>query len=213
MPPRFIATGVGRSGTGYLAALLTSSGIPAGHEMFFHSPVHAPGTPDEYCRSTWSDVSWLAAPHLRRFAEFPVIHLIRNPIAVIRSIARTGLFTRPGAHAKWAALHVDYPADPLDAAIVHWIEWNRLIESAPNERHAIRLEDLHVAATIRSLLEFLGAPQLESAAVAALSTMKPVDSLAHVNPASEIPSPPEIVARGESFGLRLAAAARGYDLP
>jgi len=109
-----VVTGTGRCGTVYMARLLTSVGIPCGHESIFdwHGPNWATRRlngeePIECsCVSTmrfdngswtpipnWVDAkeivaesSYMAAPFLKDILkDVPVIHVVRNPIKVINS--------------------------------------------------------------------------------------------------------------------------------
>jgi hypothetical protein len=88
--PCFVVTGCARSGTTYLAELFTALGLPCGHEAVF-----APATSHfAGFGSRRGDSSWLAVPFLD---ELPpntvVIHVVREPSAVIRSLVATKFFT------------------------------------------------------------------------------------------------------------------------
>jgi hypothetical protein len=103
----WIVTGTGRCGTVYAAKLLTSAGIPCGHEAFFKSCGIVDKPNLSYCSQhemlddgTWkpldqwvdidairADSSYMAAPYLGLdwLQETKVIHLVRNPIQVVDS--------------------------------------------------------------------------------------------------------------------------------
>ena len=82
----YLITGCGRSGTGFLAGLVNSSGKKCGHEEIF----------DVYGINTHSEVvyesSWYAVPHLHCLnPTVKILHIVRNPIDVINSFYRIGL--------------------------------------------------------------------------------------------------------------------------
>lgn len=90
---KYIFTGTGRCGTGYVAALLTEAGYPCGHEEVF-----GPGTA---ATTSWSDTlgktdhrlkhesSWYA---LGTCTYVNVVHVTRNPDDVVRSLCATRVF-------------------------------------------------------------------------------------------------------------------------
>lgn len=157
MTRRFLVTGCGRSGTGFIAGFLTASGVPCGHEEIF-TPT---GMRD------WNDKpgesSWFAAAMLYRLPRnFPVIHVVRHPRDVAASWYRLGLFApwswrlvvrgrprlfiRYARHPKAFARRIAYvkaqrrlleAAAPsvleqgreLERIYRYWIEWNHLIEN------------------------------------------------------------------------------------
>src|SRR3546814_5089431 len=51
----FLITGLGRSGTGWAAAIMTAHGYPTGHEVVF-----GPNGPGRFVQP---DSSWMAVPH------------------------------------------------------------------------------------------------------------------------------------------------------
>lgn len=175
---RFIVTGCGRSGTGYTASLLTRLGVACGHEQVFHPWTLNPGywpdpstigrdddqtdSEDEGVRESkgeraaaiWADLvgdaSNMASPYLPRLPRgLVVVHQIREPIAVIRSLLRINFFTSPNC-AYRGTMHRDAPhifqGDPLERAMRYWLEWNRLTEDAASCPHlrplCWRLEDI-----------------------------------------------------------------------
>ncbi|RDJ35112.1 MAG: hypothetical protein DWQ19_09770 [Crenarchaeota archaeon] len=105
----FIVTGTGRCGTVYLAKLLTSVGIPCGHESIFRCKGGVETFPERLkhqvfisTRSTeyenWlttpfvkADSSYLSAPFLNDplLKDTKIIHLVRNPIRVIFSFCES----------------------------------------------------------------------------------------------------------------------------
>lgn len=174
---RFVVTGCGRSGTGYTASLLTRLGVACGHEQVFHPWTLNPGywpdpstiETDERSGAIWldlvGDASNMASPYLPRLPRgFVVVHQIREPIAVIRSLLRIKFFTSPDC-AYRGTMHRDAPhifqGDPLERAMRYWLEWNRLTEQAASSPHLSplcwRLEDID-AELVEAFLHTIGHP-------------------------------------------------------
>jgi hypothetical protein len=140
---RFLITGTGRCGTGYMAHLLAASGVPCGHEQ-----VYRPVGSQEW---GWlrGESSWLAAPYLDRFNGH-VVQLVRHPLAVIGSLVGIGFFNdelsdthgpyrayvdhRMNGKPEWADL------DETEKAMLFVHYWNRSIE--PHADQLIRVEDV-----------------------------------------------------------------------
>lgn len=85
----YLITGCGHSGTGYAAKLLTSVGIPCGHEAYEAGidEINLSRCPDE--RPPVADSNWRAWQniHLDVYSEAKIIHLVRNPLHFVRSYA------------------------------------------------------------------------------------------------------------------------------
>lgn len=146
---RFVVSGPGRSGTGYISAVLTLAGIPTGHESVY-GPGEALGRVAVDWRGYVGDASWLAAPlaPALRAGGIRVYHQIRNPIATIRSMVKIGLF-HPGHDelhrdvlevARVFAPHVFELGRALDRACSFWLAWWDLLEPVADRRW--RLEDV-----------------------------------------------------------------------
>ncbi len=163
MPSRvFVVTGSGRSGLAHTAAVLTALGAPCGVDSVFH-----PGSVVGPRRFVWparaaGEASWLAAPLLGKLPEgATVLHQVREPLAVIRSVLRSGILDNAGPHHDYVVRHVPELAlgGPTVRAMRYWIEWNRMIEAAADyddlvyRRH--RLEDLD-ASGVAALAGALG---------------------------------------------------------
>src|SRR3546814_176490 len=88
MPPMtttspFLITGVGRSGTGWAAALFTALGYPCGHETVFG--VNGPGAFNQ------PDSSWLAVPYAAQTPlGTPLLRIMRDPRQVVMSALAKG---------------------------------------------------------------------------------------------------------------------------
>jgi len=114
MELKYIITGTGRCGTVFVARLLTSVGIPCGHESIFdwrgprwaekrlagEEPLQTSFVSKaKYDGKEWRDIdewinlndlqaesSYMSAPFLGEMLEgVPVIHVVRNPIKVVNS--------------------------------------------------------------------------------------------------------------------------------
>ena len=162
---RFIVTGNGRCGLGYVAAVLSAVGLATGHQDVY-SP-ESVRTGEIRWRPSRGDASWLAAPFLSHF-NGDVIHVVRHPLAVIGSLAGTGFFTRaPTGHdcdpGAWAAgmsgldpepyATLDDTARDIALAAAHLLRWNRMIERYARMR--VRVEDIDVR-TVLAMLDMLG---------------------------------------------------------
>lgn len=88
---RYIVTGCGRSGTGFLAESLRNSGVPCTHEKFFSSKGRVQQIED--IGSGECEASWYAAPYLQNVAGLKVVHVVRDPVKVANSFYRLGLFS------------------------------------------------------------------------------------------------------------------------
>ncbi len=163
--PAFVVTGCGRSGTGYIAALLSALGHPCGHERVFTPWI----TRVPALVSGSGDASWLAAPFVRGLPVGTVVlHQVRDPRAVVRSLLGIGFFDPAGLGEEVRSLpervrrrfgrgpHRTLRSDFLDAirrgvptildgrtpierAVRYWTRWNALVEpSAPEPDHPYR---------------------------------------------------------------------------
>ena len=120
-----LVTGCGRSGTGYMAALLTAAGCPVGHEK------DGPN----------GQVSWrLGASNREELAAWsPVVHLVRQPLRCISSCQ-----TFQENTWKWietVAPEIPF-SDPLPVRCMkYWLHWNLRAGKVADFR--VRLEDLY----------------------------------------------------------------------
>lgn len=148
---KYVATGCGHSGTGYVANLLRSGGINCGHEGVFNS------------KGLWFDPprfeaesSWVAAVHLGHPAveTAKVIHVVRNPVDVIKSHVRAGWNEQ---NEKWIRKKVDHPLGrfAFDFACDFWLRWNEKIEQSGRADYRFCVEDRTF------LLEMLGLEALD----------------------------------------------------
>lgn len=166
----FVVTGCGRSGTGYMAKVMSEIGYACGHERVFNIYERPPFA----ARELKGDASWLAAPFVQHLDGTLVLHQVRHPVEVIRSFAGLRFFSvRPGAWSRmryWArkrglvntrvpeTIFMEYvdrfcPSvfrgrGGLERAIRYWVHWNTMVENAAAASGApylrYRVEDLSV---------------------------------------------------------------------
>lgn len=130
--------GTGRCGTAYAARRLSDVGIPCSHERYYTPDGPKRRNPMRPYRAR-GDVSWLAVPFLAP-GSLPVVHLVREPLAVIGSLFNIGFFDPRwrAAHApfiRFAEQHFRVGSDPFDNCVRWYLEWNLRCE---------RLAGLHV---------------------------------------------------------------------
>lgn len=94
---RFVITGCARSGTGYTARLFTQLGVETEHETVF--------SPYAETFAGWGaapgESSWLAAPFIDRLpAGTVVLHQVRHPVDVIRSLLGVHFFDQTGTQLR-----------------------------------------------------------------------------------------------------------------
>lgn len=143
---KYLITGTGRCGTGYISKILTYSGIKCGHESIFKPFEVNKKEMDLYD----ADSSWFAAPILQNF-NFTVIHIVRNPLKVLRSwlfdltnvISLNSTKTTPlsGEYLFHHYPNIQKQKTQVDKAIVYYLECNNLIEKYKGEKFFFRVED------------------------------------------------------------------------
>ena len=144
---RLLVTGTGRCGTQWIAAALTAAGVPCTHEVHWTRRYRGDGD--------WTaEASWPAAAYTP-IADAYVVHLVRHPLAVIRSRLIRGTFGNPppsrgqGKLARWATRQCPQIATgrtELDRVALHWTYWNQMVRGAAER---IRLEDITPADVTR----------------------------------------------------------------
>lgn len=145
---RLLISGMARSGTKYLATVLSAAGLPCSHESAFKTYNRVDPTASSVESSCFS-APWLgmASP------STPIVHLVRNPLSWLtswqsKSIAREYLSQYLCFDYGWR-----YMEDPSAAALQAWTEWNLRIEAYAWRR--FRLESL-TALDIRTIAELAG---------------------------------------------------------
>jgi hypothetical protein len=155
---RYVVTGTGRSGTVYLARLLTAAAIPCGHESIFtpggideararlegRLPIDVSAISVESC-GDWlpnadelvADSSYMAAPYIHTdlLEGTRIIHAVRHPLAVINSfVLGLGYFLEPQPTDLWHEFIFGHLPElrqhwhPLERAALYYVRWNALIE-------------------------------------------------------------------------------------
>ncbi len=142
-----IITGSQRSGTMTLAHIL---GIQ--HEVQF-SPYRDYHNLPELHQKIRPESSWMASPFVPELLKWkvPVIHLVRHPLKVIRSLVGMNFWTQDG-HAPYRTfLQKFYPQtkeskDPIIQSMIYWYYCNKPLSQLPR----IRLEDIKNAPQLNS---------------------------------------------------------------
>lgn len=173
---KYIVTGTGRCGSSYCAKLLTSLGIPCGHESIFdyngldvaskRIGGELPITLSEVSQKDgrWIDPttiiaesSYCAAPFLNHFSV-PVIHITRHPLKVISSFLRDLKFFQSEVPSnEWETFIYSQVPEltkkmlPIKRACLYYLRWNQMIEQYKGPYYRHRVED-----NISSLAQFLG---------------------------------------------------------
>ena len=97
---KYLISGAGRCGTGYIAKVLTSAGVKCTHERVFTPEGLSPALERIALRreNLWwgwqGESSWLAAPFVEGLRDsLIIVHLVRNPKDVIDSLLRMAFYT------------------------------------------------------------------------------------------------------------------------
>jgi hypothetical protein len=139
VPPTAAVIGTGRSGTGFMAAVLAAAGLNTGHEAYWHAHVGAKAPNLDV------DSSWLALPLLETGPwSGRVLHVVRHPVDAIRSLAGGGFFNADLARAPYpmyARAHCPnvYGRTGVAAAVEFWCDWNNRCAAVADA--TVRLED------------------------------------------------------------------------
>lgn len=130
---QFIVVGTGRCGTGFTSHLLTRSGISCGHESVFS----AQGLRRE--KHLIADASWLAIPYLSQL-DLPVVHQVREPMAVISSFVNIGFFAADNSFTRYASNFFSRSSDPIESAVRWWIYMTG--EAQAHSKYIVKFESL-----------------------------------------------------------------------
>lgn len=154
-PPRFAVVGTGRSGTGYVAALMQASGVNCGHEGWFR-----PDRLDTRTSGLDGDASWLAVPDIETGTwSGPVAHVARHPVAVVRSLLGIRFFHPEMEQAPYPTFAREHcptigGLEPLEAAVEWWVAWNERCALVADVK--LRVEDLRHDWALAELGDALG---------------------------------------------------------
>lgn len=155
--PRAVIVGTGRSGSGYIAQVLTAAGVPCGHEGWWN-PFDGHRAADLLADSSWCAL----AIGLDDF-DGEVFHQLRHPLDVVSSMAKT---PTDGPYRDLQTRLMPWvPIDPVEYGMLAWFFY---VEAA--QRRAVlswRLEDVDVE-LVQTIAGRLGVEVSEAVAAAAL---------------------------------------------
>ncbi|MFW5847918.1 MAG: hypothetical protein ACOCVF_03280 [bacterium] len=145
--PRFVITGTGRCGTGYISKLLTEYGINCGHEAIFSYN----GVRNKFGYT--GDASWLAAPYLQKYNGI-VIHQVRHPLRVINSLLGIKFFdnSAKNPYSKFAKHYCKTTNDVLKDTMKFYILWNRMCEENAIFRYQVEKIDKSFPQIIQTII-------------------------------------------------------------
>ena len=154
MSKRFVVAGTGRSGTRYIQSVLRKCGMRVSHEQIF-----CPGGVREW-GNRHGESSGLAPPFLKdHYPGILILHQVRHPLAVIRSMLSRRTSTRAKQYEKQFLVptgfpDLDFKNDRMRRATLMWLHRNELVDAAkPAMRW--RVEDLDLP-TLRGILDLIG---------------------------------------------------------
>lgn len=171
MMKRVLVTGIGRSGTAYMAKLLTDVGLPCGHEKVYDSATkHNPDWGDARAESSWFSAPWVDRVPDRTF----VLHVVRHPMNWLSSWVHTvwtpdRLMAPPINYITrhtgidWAR---EVKEDVISASMRLWVSWNAMIEASPTPtlRHRVEFDKEPLIAALSHAGAHCG-PELPAAAL------------------------------------------------
>jgi hypothetical protein len=243
---RFLVVGTQRSGTTFAAALFSALGCPCTHEGLFQADrlrrrylagrllgrllrldagraflrpeeitfageASRPGPPR-------GESSWLAAPYLAALPPGTVVlHQLREPLAVLRSVRRNWLLT-DSTRRTFVEQYVPAFARgaPLERAMLYWLEWNALAaraEQLPHLRYfRYRVEDLSPV-LLQAILDLIGFPVEPTRLSAALDAVPPTINTRGSKRRDHLVTWKALPAGNLRERLARAAAAYGYPAP
>lgn len=190
---KIISTGTGRCGTTYMAKLITSLGINCGHESIFdysndeiiknrlnNKKLRTLSKVSQIKERNWvspesieAESSYMAAPHLDwpELDETKIIHIVRNPLEVIRSFVldfkyfnknmpdKKNPFNELGFEEKiWKYLpELENIENKFERASFYYCHWNKMIEDKIKNKKSIliKIEDEN---KIEKISEFIEKP-------------------------------------------------------
>jgi hypothetical protein len=152
MARRILITGCPRSGTGYMAALLTRLGATCGHAAHLNPASLELGVPP-WPEGLAAEASWYAAPYGESLpAGTVVVHVVRSPAAALSSLWRARLFRTRSVDRAYLERHAPMllHGTPLQQTARIWTAWNEIAETNHDTsglRYVrVRLEHLDEAA-------------------------------------------------------------------
>lgn len=129
---KYLITGCGRSGTGFLSYVFNENGIKCGHEYLYG--INEINGINEIKIKNDAECSWLATAFIKELhSKIHLIRLIRNPILVIKSFVDLDLFipkNKNSPYIKFIAknIKIDLNKSIFENSIIYYLEWNRLFD-------------------------------------------------------------------------------------
>lgn len=137
----FVIAGCGRSGTLFVAHALTFAGVRCAHEEYFTAYTYINDVRDfpwwlRHTRTS-GEASSLVTPYLSLLPRgIHVVHQIRNPVKVIRSLMGLKVFDpdlgmRHLPNVRFFFRHMPmckHDDEPIVLAMKYWLHWNRHVD-------------------------------------------------------------------------------------
>jgi hypothetical protein len=225
----FLVTGCSRSGTKYIATLLSRAGHHCRHERVFNiSRLSNHEGPLETLRFWDEDVgesSFLAVPYLDRLPDgMKVFHQVRHPVEVIRSHLGLRFFAPVYQPSEDLAFNhpeilrvidiccpeVLHDADELLRCMRFWTYWNRAIEEKAELEQLsyfrYRVEDMGLP-LLREIVDRIGGTDDRTVLESALAD---VSTSTNSKPRDESVGWDELPEGAEKDELRALARRYGY---
>jgi len=154
-PLKFLIVGSGRCGTAMFKHMLDNAGYPCGHEAIFCSDIEKKNQINYLNNRTLrAESSWAAGAFLESDwldEKIKIVHLIRNPLSVIKSFWEIDFFSKQRAQKPLNKLVYarstisEESQDRLISSIDHYFQWNQMIHRSLNKignpSIKVRLED------------------------------------------------------------------------
>lgn len=146
----FLITGCGRSGTQYITRVLRCHGLHVAHEGVFVPGMARHDDLAAVFAREWlhGEVSWFAAPYLDQVPDdWLVVHLVRNPIRVIRSWVALRLWEGQFTASIFVRRQLGWTSwfqasrSPIAASMEYWVAWNQLVREKRPTAWRLRIED------------------------------------------------------------------------
>lgn len=213
---RLLVTGIGRSGTGYMARVLTEAGLPCGHEALYGADTaRRPGWQNRRAESSWYAAPWIGSLGPSTL----IVHLMRHPVDWLGSWAHT-VWPKGKRHsptmrflARVTGINWDRLAeeDPLDAAMRLWVSYNAFIAGGWQKTDAVIETKLVETVTARWLAQTLARLGLERSEKHCRSVLGrvPVDVNSRSHPRVELK---QLAFREHAVSMLSYAAGAGYGI-
>lgn len=163
---RVYVTGAARSGTKYLADVLTELGVHATHERATFEAGDGGGFVPDFSDAGAVEVSSDGVYRIRDLAQLTgmeaIGHVIRHPQAVVASLTGRTLWDDPWGQRRayeWPALGV-IDLSPIDRSLLYWITVNQWIDQMVTDVPVVQFDLAKPAGALRVIAQIAGV-QLE----------------------------------------------------